>query len=72
MATVIRDRLAPKYSHDPEDIDTEVIGRRVGETLHEEIMSEREGERAMEGKNIYAIPPDTEGTDTYDTAISTS
>jgi len=60
MADVMIDRLAPRHGYDPDDVDTEVIGRRVGETLHEEIMSEREGNRALEGADLYAIPPDAE------------
>lgn len=52
--------LAPKYGHDPESVATEIIGRRVGETIHEEIMTDREAERAIESDTLYAIPPDNE------------
>jgi len=55
------DFLAPKHGHDPDDIDMEVIGPRVGETFHEEIMTEREAARALESDSLYAIPPESNG-----------
>jgi FlaA1/EpsC-like NDP-sugar epimerase len=60
LAEVMRRELAPQYGHDPSSIDTDVIGRRVGETMHEEIMTEREANRAVENTSLYAIPPDAE------------
>jgi FlaA1/EpsC-like NDP-sugar epimerase len=60
LAEAMIESLAPLYGHDPGSIDTKIIGRRVGETLHEEIMTEREAERVIETDELYAIPPDTE------------
>jgi FlaA1/EpsC-like NDP-sugar epimerase len=51
--------LGPHYGHDPEDIDIEIIGRRIGETLDEKLMTEREAARALENDDLYAIPPET-------------
>jgi len=52
--------LAPEYGYDASNIDINIIGRRVGETVHEKIMTERETQRAIENDTLYAIPPDTE------------
>jgi len=60
LASAMIDELAPRYGHDPDDIDTEIVGRRVGETIHEEIMTEREADRARETDDLYIVPPDTE------------
>jgi FlaA1/EpsC-like NDP-sugar epimerase len=51
--------LGPQYGHDPEDIDIEIFGRRIGETLDEKLMTEREAARALENDDLYAIPPET-------------
>ncbi|MFC6864720.1 SDR family NAD(P)-dependent oxidoreductase [Halomicroarcula sp. GCM10025817] len=56
--------LAPQHGYDPEDIDIEIVGRRVGETLHEKVMTEREAARAVKKGSIYAIPPE-KGSDGY-------
>jgi len=64
LATAMIEELAPAYGHDPESIEIEVVGRRVGETIHEGIMTEREAERALETDDLYTIPPDTQ-SDTY-------
>jgi FlaA1/EpsC-like NDP-sugar epimerase len=51
--------LAPLYGHDPDDIGIEIIGKRIGETLDEKLMTEREAMRALESEELYAIPPET-------------
>lgn len=56
--------FAPRYDYDPDEIEVETVGRRVGETLHEEIMSDREAGRATRREEVYAIPPET-GTNGY-------
>jgi len=66
LATAMVESLAPAYNYDPDDIDIEVVGRRTGETLHEEIMTARESERAFESDDLYAILPDTENDPYYD------
>jgi len=69
--------LAPEYGRDPSAIDTEIIGRRPGETLHEEIMTTYEMERALQNESAYAMPPKTgdnggylsyDGIDGFDSA----
>jgi hypothetical protein len=38
----------------------------IGETFHEEIMTDRESTRAIENDSLYAIPPETNGYLGYD------
>jgi len=52
--------LAPAYGRDPDEVSVDIIGRRLGETTHEEIMTEREAGRVLENDRFYVIPPDTE------------
>jgi FlaA1/EpsC-like NDP-sugar epimerase len=59
LAEVMIERLAPKLSHDPAAIDIEIVGRRAGETLHEEVLTDREATRALENGALYALPPET-------------
>lgn len=57
--------LATKYDYDPADIVIENVGKRLGETLHEKLMTSREAERALESERFYAIPPETTAGDDY-------
>jgi UDP-N-acetylglucosamine 4,6-dehydratase len=58
--------LAPEYGYKPDEIAVETVGRRVGETLHENIMTEREAGRALEDDEFFVVPPETgDGTDEY-------
>ena len=59
LAEAMIEVFAPQYGHDPSDIEIEMIGRRPGETFHEEIMTERETNRAYENDALYAIRPET-------------
>ncbi|KTG30929.1 SDR family NAD(P)-dependent oxidoreductase [Haloferax profundi] len=68
--------LAPEFGHNPKDVDIEIIGRRVGETFHEEIITEREATRTVESETLYAVLPENgedahlnhPGMDGFDTA----
>jgi FlaA1/EpsC-like NDP-sugar epimerase len=59
LAEALIEVYAPEYGHDSEDIEVEVVGRRLGETFHEEIMTERETTRAVENEDLYAVLPET-------------
>ena len=59
LAGAMIDTIAPKYGHDPAEIDIELIGRRPGETFHEEIMTPMETARAYENDSLYAIRPES-------------
>lgn len=65
LAHVLIDIVAPKYGHDPKDIEIEVVGRRLGETFHEELMTERESTRTVENETLYAVLPETSGDHGY-------
>ncbi len=58
LAEAMIETLAPEYGYDPTEIGINVIGRRPGETFHEEIMTEREAQRAYENDEMYAIQPE--------------
>jgi UDP-N-acetylglucosamine 4,6-dehydratase len=66
LAEAMVDVLAPSFGHEPTDIDIELIGRRTGETYHEEIMTARETERAYENDDLYAIRPEASEYLSYD------
>lgn len=59
LANVMVDLLAPEYGYDPNEIDIEETGKRIGETIHEEIITEREWERLVESEDFYAIIPES-------------
>jgi len=59
LAEAMIEELAPRFGHDPAEIDVEFIGRRVGETFHEEILTERESRRTVENESLYAVLPET-------------
>jgi len=59
LAEAMIEVVAPQFGQEPDAIDIETIGRRPGETFHEEIMTERETKRAYENGSLYAIRPET-------------
>ena len=42
LIEVVIEELAPKYGYNPEDIKIEIIGKRPGEKLYEELLIEGE------------------------------
>ncbi|QLH76822.1 SDR family NAD(P)-dependent oxidoreductase [Halosimplex rubrum] len=66
LATAMVETAAPKYGQDPEDIEIDIVGKRPGETFHEEIMTPRERDRVIENENLYAIPPESGGYFSYE------
>lgn len=64
LAEVMIEMLAPAHGHDPPEVPVEVVGRRPGETLHEDLMTRPEAERALRTGGGYLVPPvdaDVEG-----------
>ena len=59
LANAMIRTLAPQYGHDPDAVDIVETGRRVGETFHEELMTEREARRTVEDETLYAVLPET-------------
>lgn len=60
LAEAMIEAIAPEVGFEPSAIGIEQIGRRPGETFHEEIMTEREAGRAIENDVMYAVLPETE------------
>jgi FlaA1/EpsC-like NDP-sugar epimerase len=63
LAEAMIERIAPEYGYEPEDIDVETTGRRLGETFHEEIITERESHRTVESDRLYAVLPESGAKD---------
>jgi FlaA1/EpsC-like NDP-sugar epimerase len=59
LANVMREYYAPRFGKNPDDIRIEIIGKRDGEKVYEELMTEDEGLYAYENENMFMIlPPD--------------
>ncbi|MEY7849451.1 SDR family NAD(P)-dependent oxidoreductase [Natrarchaeobius sp. A-rgal3] len=58
LADAMIETLAPKFDYYPSDIEIEIVGRRPGETFHEEIMTQREADRTQRSGDLYAILPE--------------
>lgn len=66
LADAMIETIAPRYGYDPGDIGIKIIGPRPGETFHEEIMTDRESQRAYENGSMYAILPEATESRTPD------
>ncbi|MEM2915262.1 MAG: polysaccharide biosynthesis protein, partial [Candidatus Bathyarchaeia archaeon] len=58
LAEVIIEELAPKYGYKPCQIKIKILGRRPGEKLHEELMTEEEANHALEAKDMFIVLPE--------------
>lgn len=61
LAEVIIEELAPKYGYKSEEIEIRIIGRRDGEKLYEELMTEDEAENAYEDEEMFVVLPQNFG-----------
>lgn len=59
LAEVLISELAPKFGYETDEIDIKLIGARVGETIHEEVVTEREAARTVHREPLYAVQPET-------------
>jgi len=59
LAEVMIEKLAPKYDYKPKDIETRLIGKRKGEKLYEELMTEEEAMNAYETEDMLLVLPQT-------------
>lgn len=58
LADVMIQKLAPRYGYEPKDIKVEIIGKRKGEKLYEELMTEDEAMNAFETEDMLVILPE--------------
>jgi len=65
LAEAMIDVFAPRYGHDPSEIEITMTGRRMGETFDEEILTEREVARTIENDSLYAVTPEQAGENGY-------
>jgi FlaA1/EpsC-like NDP-sugar epimerase len=57
LARVMIDTLGPRFGHDPAKLEIKLIGKKAGEKLFEELMTQEETSRAWELKETYAVLP---------------
>lgn len=57
LAECMIEALAPRFGHNPADIQIKVIGSKPGEKLYEELMSSEETRRTCELKNYFSVLP---------------
>ena len=55
LAEAMIEYYAPKYGFNVEDIDVEIIGKRVGEKLHEDLMTPEELLCAEDNGELFVI-----------------
>ena len=55
LANVMIKDLAPKYGHDPEKIEIKITGKRVGEKMYEELMTEDEALCAVDEGKLFIL-----------------
>jgi len=57
LARVMIERLAPLYGHNPKSIEMTVVGSRPGEKLWEELSTDEEANRLLEGEKFLIVTP---------------
>lgn len=55
LAEVMIEKLAPNYGHLTEEIEIEIIGRRIGEKMYEELMTDSETYYAVDDGELYIL-----------------
>ena len=55
LAQVMIDELAPQYGYDAKTYEIKIIGKRLGERFHEELMTPDEAENTFDLVDMYAI-----------------
>ena len=57
LAKVMLKKIAPKYNYDTENNKIQIIGKRVGEKLYEELMTKQEAAFAYEDDDMFVVYP---------------
>ncbi len=60
LAGTMKEKLAPKFGINQDDVKTKIIGIRPGEKFHEELMTEEESVWAEETKDMFIVRPPVE------------
>lgn len=55
LADVMIEELAPEYGHNPEKIEIEIMGKRIGEKMYEELMTEDEALCAVDDGKLFIL-----------------
>lgn len=63
LADVMIEELAPKYGHNPEKIEIEIMGKRIGEKMYEELMTEDEALCAVDDGKLFILNSKKESND---------
>jgi len=58
LAEVMIEELAPRYGYKSEDIKIEIIGKRAGEKIYEELLTEDEAMSTSEIDNMFVLIPE--------------
>jgi FlaA1/EpsC-like NDP-sugar epimerase len=58
LAEVMIEIYAEKYGHKPEDIKTQIIGKRPGEKMYEDLITSFEAENAFETDDMFIVTTD--------------
>jgi len=58
LAEVMIEKFAGAFGHKAGEIEVKVIGRKPGEKLYEELMTESEAERALETEDMFIVLPE--------------
>ena len=57
LAKVMLRKIAPKYQYDLENNEIQIVGKRIGEKLYEELMTRQESAFAYEDKDMFIVYP---------------
>jgi len=57
LVEVMIEKMSHDYIYQPEDIKINIIGKRAGEKIYEELMTDEEGLNALENDDLYIVLP---------------
>ncbi len=55
LAEVMIEEFAPIYGHDPEEIEIKIIGKRNGEKMYEELLTQEELDHVYDDGELYVL-----------------
>jgi UDP-N-acetylglucosamine 4,6-dehydratase len=57
LAEAMIEELAPQYGYDPKSVKVEISGRRAGEKVYEELLTEDEAMNVSETEDMFIVTP---------------